>query len=76
MLQGVLHCGQHRSEQLQKSKRITSARLRGAETPGVNEHRSVSDKIVIANGIRQQRDSVKFDSMATRAETKHFASLT
>jgi hypothetical protein len=71
LLLGVLHCGQHRSKQLQKSKRITAARLRGAETPEVNQCRSVSDKIAIANGIRQQ-----YDSMATRAETKHFASLT
>ena len=74
MLLGVLHYGQHRSEPLQNSK--TSARLRGVETPGMNQHRSVSDKMSIANEVRQQWYSAKCDSMATNAETKHFASLT
>ena len=61
---------------MQKSKRITTARLRGAETPGVNQHGSVSDKIVFANGMREQWYYAKCDSMANRAETKLFVSLT
>jgi hypothetical protein len=61
---------------LQKNERITSAKIRGVETPGVNQHRSVSDKVPVANRIRQQWDSAKCDSMANCAETKHFASLT
>jgi hypothetical protein len=61
---------------MQKSKRITTARLRGAETPGVNQHGSVSDKIVIAKGMREQWYYAKCDSMATCAETKLFVSLT
>lgn len=76
LLLGVLHCGQHRSEPKQKSKRITSARLRGVETQVGNQHRNASDRIVIANGIRQQWDSAKCISMANRTETTHFAGLT
>ena len=37
----------------------------------MNQHRSVSDKVAIANRIRQKWDSAKRDSMATHAETKH-----
>jgi hypothetical protein len=73
LLLGVLHYGQHGSESLQKSKRITTARLRGTETPGVDQHRSVSDETVIANGIRQHWDFAKCDSMASR--TKMYISL-
>ena len=69
MLLGVPHYGQHRSEPMQKSKRITTARLRGAETPGVNQHRSVSDKVAITKGRRHQWNYVQCDSMATCTET-------
>jgi hypothetical protein len=55
---------------MQKSKRITTPRLRGAETPGANQHRSVSDKVVIINGRRKQWDYAQCDSMAICAETK------
>jgi len=76
LLLSVLRCGQHGSEPKQKSKRITTTRLRGARAPGVYQHRRVSDKVTIANGIRQQWDSAKCESLATCVETKHFASLT
>jgi len=72
----VLHCGWHKSEPMQKSKRITTARLRGAETPGVNQRISVSDKVVIINGRRKQWDYAQCDLMEICAETKNFASLT
>jgi hypothetical protein len=72
----VLQYGQHRSEPMQKSKRITTAKLRGAETPGVNQHRSVSDKVAITNGRRHQWNYAQCDSMTTCTETKHFASST
>jgi hypothetical protein len=59
---------------MQKSKRITTARLKGVETPGVNQHRSVSDKVAITNGRRNQWNCAQYGSMATCTETMHLAS--
>jgi hypothetical protein len=68
----VLYCGKHRSKTTQKSKIITSARLKISKTPEVNHCRGVSDKTVTTNGIRQKWDYGKCDSMETCARTMHF----
>ena len=76
LLLGVLHYRKHRSKPTQKSEIITTSRLRGTKIPELNQCRRVSNKIVTANGIRQQWDYAKCDSVATCAKTSHFGALT
>jgi len=57
------------STETNQCRKVKELPLQSAETPGVNQHGSVCDKTVIANGMREEWYYAKCDSMATRAET-------